>query len=148
MTTRSQLRIALIPALGRAQSTVLTAIRTILAPILHLSADSVCLSQLFNESGPTEYYTCSISATWQLTANASRIRRNIASVGSANLPAPEEGCLVLRLASQTPRSAFDLHTLRDALPSSDGIREYPTLPAPKRRRVSFGPATVVASPSK
>ena len=60
------------------------------------SGDSVCLTPLLSATGPTEYYTCSIQAPWQVTAHATRIRKSIASMGYANLPAPDLGWIILR----------------------------------------------------
>jgi len=132
-------RIALIPALGKTKSVVLAAIKKLLHPILYLSDDSVCLSPLLSTTGPTQYYTCSIHALrWRITANASRIRKSLSSLGYARLPAIGLGWVVLRTPFAISRSAFDLSTLASSLPTSEDTRSSPMgLPPPKKRRVGF-----------
>ena len=134
-----RLRIALIPALGKTTSFVLASIKKILNPILQLSDDSVCLSPLLSITGPTQYYTCSIHALrWRITAYASRIRKNISSLGYARLPVVGIGWVVLRPPFTVTRSAFDLSTLAASLPLSEDARSPPSvLPPPKKRRVAF-----------
>ena len=142
----SHFRITLIPAMGKTRSTVLAAVKQVLTPVLQLSRDSVALTPLVSTTGPTEYYTCSIHAPWQITAHARRIRHDLDSLGYANLPAPDVGWVVLRPEfPPLPRSAFDLSALEASLPRPDAApnRAPPPHPPPKRRRVSFGEDSMV-----